>query len=307
MSILIDSQTKDLKPWIEALKQSLPHEEIITIEQLRDPEEVVTAVVWNHHPELFKKIPNVKHIASLGAGVDHILNDPNLPENVYITRIVSDYLSGPMSNYCIGAILYYNRKFDKYFSDKKNKIWDQEFDPERHLTVGILGLGELGGTLARKLVNLDFRVHGLSTSRKHIPGVESYVTSELDDFLRSINLLVCMLPATRETEGILSYDLFSRMNKGSYLINVARGEHQVDEDIIRALDEGFLTGAFLDVFPEEPLPQNSPLWNHAKTIITPHIAVVTKINAAVPLIVENHNKVIFGEEPETLVDIKKGY
>lgn len=307
MSLLIDSTTKELKPWVEALKLALPNEKVITLEELENPDEVVTAVVWNHHPDLFNKIPNVRHIASLGAGVDHILKDPYLPKDAFITRIISDYLSGPMSNYCLGAILYFDRKFDKYLADKKKKIWDQEFDPERHLTVGILGLGELGSVLARKLVMLDFRVSGMSITRKSIPGVESYVTGEMDEFLKSVNLLVCMLPATDKTKGILSYPLFSKMKKGSYLVNVARGEHQVDEDIIRALDEGYLEGAFLDVFPEEPLSDKSPLWEHPGVVVTPHIAVVTKIDAAVPIIAENHNRVVFGGEPEIVVDVSKGY
>lgn len=307
MSILINSRTKNLEPWIDALKFALPEEEIITVEELKDPEDVVTAVVWNHEKDLFERIPHVKHIASLGAGVDHILKDPLVPKEAIITRVISDHLSGPMSNYCIGAILHYQRQFDKYILDKEAKIWDQQPDPERELTIGIMGLGVLGGDLARKLIALGIHVNGWSTTRKEIPGVISYVSEELDEFLAESNLIVCMLPATQQTKNILNKDLFNKLSDNSYLINVARGFHQVNEDIVQALDTGKLAGAFLDVFPEEPLPENDPLWEHSKVMITPHIAVVTKIEAAIPAIAENHRAIIVGEDPLSVVDREKGY
>jgi len=307
MSIVISSETKDLSPWISALKENLPEEEIITDKEITNPDEVVTAVVWNHRKDLFKEIPNVQHIASLGAGVDHILNDPFLPQDAFITRVISEHLTIPMSNYCIGAILFFQRKFDKYNQDKKNKIWDQEFNPERPKHVGIMGVGELGGDLASKLISLGFDVSGYSMTRKSIPGMKSFVENELDDFLESVNILVCMLPATSETKGILSKSLFHKLNEGSYLINVARGFHQVDEDIWEALNSGKLAGAFLDVFSEEPLPVDSKLWDHPNAYITPHIAVVTKIEAAIPRIAENHHRILSGMEPDSFVDKTKGY
>jgi glyoxylate/hydroxypyruvate reductase A len=243
----------------------------------------------------------------MGAGVDHIVNDPNLPNGVPITRIVSDALSAPMSNYCIGAILHYQRQFDQYVRDKVQKRWHQEFNPEREMNVGIMGLGKLGQDLALKLLPLGFNVCGLSQSRKQIEGVKSFVMDEIDNFLSSVNILVVMLPATPETKGILSMPLFNKMRRGTFLINVARGFHQVDDDILTALDRGILDGAFLDVFPEEPLPQSSALWDHPKVMITPHIAVVTKVEAAVPQIVEAHRLVLAGKLPKIVVDLEKGY
>ncbi len=307
MKLLIDSTTKDLGPWIEALRKELSNENVVTWGESWDPDSISTAVVWNHRAELFKRIPKVKLVASLGAGVDHIMSDPYLPPKAQITRVISQHLSTPMSNYCIGAILYFRKQFDKYLLDKGSKIWDPEFDPERDLKIGILGMGELGQDLASKLVPLEFDINGMSQSPKKIPGVKSYVLSQWDEFLQSINLLVCMLPATPETKGILNRDLFRKMGKGSFLINVARGQHQIDEDILWALDKGFLDGAFLDVFPNEPLPSNSPLWNHPNVFITPHIAVVTKLEAAIPTIVENHKRVQEGRPIIGLADRKKGY
>ncbi len=305
--LLLDSVSKDLTPWKEAFTKELGENNVITIDELKEGDEVTTAVVWNHRVELFQKIPGVKLVASLGAGVDHILSDPTIPENAVITRIISPILSEPMSNYCIGAVLYYKKQFDKYLEDKGAKKWHAEFEPEREIRVGILGLGELGKDLAGKLHLLGFRVSGLSQSRKKLDGVVSFVSSEIDDFLSQINLLICMLPATPETKDILSRDLFAKLNKGSFLVNVARGHHQVDQDILDALDSGQLAGAFLDVFPQEPLPKSSGLWTHPKVFITPHIAVVTKIEAAVPQIIRNHRAIENNEDLSGKVDREKGY
>lgn len=307
MKLLIDSTTKDLTPWVEAFQEALPAVDVVTWGQVTDPDEVEVAILWNHRNDLFDHLKNVKLICSLGAGVDHILSDAKLPKTIPIARIISEELSGPMSVYCIGAITYFERKFDTYKIDQQNKVWNQEFDPERHLHVGIMGLGALGQDLAKKLVMLGYSVSGWSSSRKHLEGVTSYTSAELDDFLQVTDLLICMLPATHETKGILNEELFSRMKKGSYLINVARGHHQVNEDILAALDKGQLGGAFLDVFPVEPIPKNDPIWNHPKVVITPHIAVVTKLEAAVPQIVENIRRLQADEELINTVDVSKGY
>ena len=307
MAILIDSVSKNLNPWLMAFKSYDDKEEIYCYDDAVDLKKITTVVVWNHRSGLFKLLPNLKLIASLGAGVDHIMNDPDIPADTLVTRVVGKGLSGPMSNFCIGAILHHQRQFDKYLIDKSNKIWDQESNPERGMNVGIMGMGTLGADLAQKLIYLGFNVFGLSKSRKKISNVVSYLDSELDVFLGKINILVVMLPATESTRGILSKKLFDKLNKGTYLINVARGHHQVNEDIIDAIEERQLSGAFLDVFPEEPLLKQSPLWSHPKIMITPHIAVVTKINEAVPQIIASHRKVLAGELPEILVDRIKGY
>ena len=307
MAILIDSVSKNLNPWLKAFKFYDDQVEVYCYDDAVALEKITTAVVWNHRPGLFKQLPNLKLIASLGAGVDHIMNDPDIPSQVFITRIIGDGLSGPMSNFCIGAILHHQRQFDKYLIDKSTKTWDQEPNPEREINVGIMGLGALGADLAEKLRYLGFNVFGLSQSRKKIAHVVSYLNAELDLFLSKINILVVMLPATESTRAILSKKLFDKLKKGTYLINVARGHHQVNGDIIDALENGQLSGAFLDVFPEEPLPKQSSLWDHPKIMITPHIAVVTKINEAVPQIIASHKRVRIGKLPEILVDRIKGY
>ncbi len=305
--LLLDSTTKDLSPWVQAFKEHLPDGEVVTWDEVRDPSKVEVAVVWNHQKDLFKKISNVKLVASLGAGVDHIVHDPLLPSDTPVSKVISPHLSTPMSNYCIGAILHYHKQFDKYARDKVQKRWHQEFDPERPVTIGILGLGALGSDLAQKLVTLGFEVHGLSRSKKSLPDVLTYTEDQLDVFLSKVNVLICMLPSTDQTTGIINHSMLSKLPDQSFLINVGRGKQQVDEDILACLDSGKLAGAFLDVFPVEPLPQKSPLWEHPDVFITPHIAVVTKIEAAVPQILENYNRLKRGAKLINLIDRSKGY
>lgn len=305
--LLLDSTTKDLTPWIKAFKQHLPSHEVVTWEQVSDPSKIKMAVVWHHQRELFSKLPNLKLVASLGAGVDHIVHDPLLPKYMPVSRVISKHLSTPMSNYCIGAILHFHKQFDKYLHDKIHKKWEQEFDPEKPMTIGILGLGALGSDLASKLVLLGFDVHGLSKTKKNIESVTTYDFLGLDEFLSNVNTLVCMLPATTETTGVINKNLLEKMPKGAYLINVGRGVQQNNEDILEALNSGQLAGAFLDVFPQEPLPKSSPLWEHPKVVITPHIAVVTKIEAAVPQVVENYKRVLNAQPLINLINREKGY
>lgn len=305
--LLLDSITKDLSPWVAAFREQLPENEVVTWGEVKDPNQVKVAVVWNHQRDLFRKISNVQLVASLGAGVDHIVHDPLLPKKVPVSKVISPHLSTPMSNYCIGAILYFHKQFDKYQKDKLNKLWHQEFDPERPMVIGILGLGELGKDLAQKLVSLGFEVHGLSRSKREISNIVTYGEQDLNLFLSSVNVLVCMLPTTAKTEGMINSSLISQLPMNSFLINVGRGKQQINEDILGAVNSGQLAGAFLDVFPEEPLPASSSLWEHPNVFITPHIAVVTKIEAAVPQIVENYNRLKRGDALINLIDRERGY
>jgi glyoxylate/hydroxypyruvate reductase A len=307
MIIALDSKTKNLVPWVKALREALPRDTVMVSDEVQHPDEVDIAILWNHSHDFFKRFTNVKLVCSLGAGVDHILSDPLLPSQMPIVRVVSEELSGPMSIYCIGAITYFERKFDEYRIHQKNRIWNQEADPERHLSIGLMGLGQLGGDLAKKLVMLGFNVCGWSKSRKEIEGVTSFIENQLEDFLSMTDVLVCMLPATKQTMSILNKSLFMKMKPGSYLINVGRGQHQVNGDILEALESGILEGAFLDVFPVEPLPPSDPLWSHPKVIVTPHIAVVTKLGAAVPMIAENIARLSRGEALLNLIDRSSGY
>ncbi|MBV6644096.1 MAG: glyoxylate/hydroxypyruvate reductase A [Cyclobacteriaceae bacterium] len=306
MALVIDSRIKDLNPWVEEFRKYLPDQEVLTW-PTDDVEHIDVAVTWYHHRELFTSLPNLKMIASLGAGVDHIVEDASIPDDVYVTRVIHESISWSMSNYCIAAILYHQRRFDKYLLDKQNVVWDQQHPPERDISVGIVGFGVLGQDLGRKLRQLDFEVHGLSMTKKEIDGISTYTFDQMGDFLQRVNVIVGLLPMTPQTKDFFKKDFFDQVTQGSFFINVGRGAQQVDEDILSALNSGQLSGAFLDVFPREPLPGDSGLWGHPRVMITPHIACITKIDIAVPQIVENYNRIGRGEIPLHLADVSRGY
>ncbi len=306
MSIAIIAPTRNGQIWADEFHLLDSNLKVEVYPDIENPEEVECAVLWLHPYGCLENFPNLKLICSMGAGADHMLNDPGLP-NVPLTRIVSDTIATSMSNYVIMAILQYHRRMEKYEQDQKDKVWDQDTFPEREVHVGIAGLGELGTDLAKKLVMLGIKVSGLSNTRKMIESVRSYITSESQLFYDEINVLVCLLPMTKDTYGYLNKALFSRLKNPCYLISVGRGFQQNEADILEALEEGKLTGAFLDVFENEPLPQSSPLWRHPKIKLTPHIASITNPKAAVPIIYENYQRMKRGDKLQHVVDKERGY
>ena len=235
------------------------------------------------------------------------MNESDLLPQVPICRIVDPLLSFSMSNYILFAVLYYQRKWDKFLADRKNKIWDHDGIAEENIRIGILGLGTLGTDAALKLHQLGFKVTGYSPSPKDIDGITTFAKGQLTEFLAQCNVLVCTVPSTPETKGLLSNPLFDQLTQPTYLINVARGSVQVEKDILEALDKNILSGAFLDVFEAEPLPKDNPLWTHPKVQITPHIASITNPEAGVTQIVNNAIAVEKGTDLVHVVDPKKGY
>lgn len=307
MSLVIIAPERDASEWVEGIAAQ---DNNITVEvwpDVKDNEKVIGAVVWNHPEGSLRDFPNLKFISSMGAGVDHVLKDASLPQ-VPIVRIVDEDLTRAMTQYIIAAVAYFHRRLDKYTADKKNAIWDQEAPPEVPLSIGILGMGVLGTDAAHKLASLGFDVCGYSNSPKNLKGIKSFHGEEgFQPFIDSINMLICLLPLTEQTKDILNIDLFRKMQKGSYLINVARGGHLVENDLLLALEKGYLAGAFLDVYQEEPLPQDHPFWKHPKIMMTPHIASITNPQAAIPQVVRNYQAATRGENLQNKVDLIKGY
>jgi glyoxylate/hydroxypyruvate reductase A len=293
--------------WIAIFKKLIPDWEIQSLESIENKDLIDTALVWNHPRGILKKFKNLSLICSLGAGVDHLISDPDIPKRIKITRIVDPLLSFSMSNYIIMAVLQYHRKFDKYIEDQKNKIWDHDLSPEINISIGVLGLGNLGGDAAIKLKNIGFEVYGYSPSPKQIDGVRCFSGDQMSAFLKKINILVCTVPYTPKTHNLLSEKLFNQLQNPTYLINVARGKVQNEADIINAIDKGSLTGAFLDVFEKEPLPASSPLWNNKKIKITPHIASVTNAEAGAKQIIENYKRNLKSETLINEINLEKGY
>ena len=260
--------------------------------------------MWKHPEGSLKNFTKLKLLYSLGAGVDHLMSDPELPKEVPICRIVDPLLAFSMSNYILLAVLDFQRRMDKYRWDQQNRVWDHYALPERDLRIGILGLGNLGQDAAEKLVQLGFEVAGFSPSPKTISGVRCFHGDGLNSFLNTVNVLICTVPLTEKTRGLLNASLFEKLPKGSFLINVARGKVQIEKDIIKALDMDLLSGAFLDVFEKEPLPNDSPLWKHPKIKITPHIASLTYAEESIRQALENFKRVQSGGNP--LNEVRRG-
>lgn len=308
MSLVIIAPERDVSDWVDGLAAEDRNLPVEVWPNIKDKEKVFGAVVWNHPEGSLQDFPNLKFISSMGAGVDHVLKDKTLPQDVPIVRIVDADLTRAMSQYIIAAVAYFHRRIAKYTEDKRNAVWDQEAPPEVALSIGILGMGVLGSDAARKLAALGFEVCGYSHSPKHVEGVKSFSGKEgFLPFIESVNMLICLLPLTEQTKDILNIDLFVKMQKGSYLINVARGGHLVEEDLLSALEKGYLAGAFLDVYKEEPLPEGHPFWQHPKIMMTPHIASITNPKAAIPQVVQNYHAAKAGKELHNKVDMGKGY
>lgn len=312
MAILLIAPTKkNLDYWKSGLEKEAEKQGIkvsVWIGEAERPAEVKMAVVWKHKPESLNNFPGLEVVSSMGAGVDHILKDPEMPENWRVVRIIDEELTQSMSNYLLAAVLNYHKKLWGYRELQEKREWGYTDEPEREIQVGVLGLGELGADVARKLTGLGFKVCGYSNSRKTVKGVTSYAgEEELNAFLKEVNLLICLLPLTPHTRGFLNKSFFERCRPGTILVNVARGEHLVEEDLPLALEKGWLSGAMLDVFHQEPLPADHPFWSHPDIIITPHIASVTKPEAAIPQIIENYKRLQQDRPLLNEVNRRKGY
>lgn len=309
MSITIFSQGRNTGRWVDALRERRPGLDVRTYPETGPADEVEFALAWNHPHGVFKNYPNLKCIASTGAGVDHILRDPELPAGVQITRIVDENLTQDMATFVTALVLNHVRGLDRYREAQRNHTWKQHtYLRTKDVVIGIMGLGELGSHAAQQLSSLGFKVHGWARSPKLMEGIGVFAgPEEFEAFLASSQILICLLPLTKQTANILNRDTFSKLPKGAYIINVARGEHLVDEDLLDMIDSGHLSGASLDVFREEPLPEEHPFWDHPAIHITPHIASITNPSSAVSQILENYDRMRHGEELINVVSQTKGY
>jgi len=273
-------------------------------------DEIEAALVWKPPAGLMAKLTRLKLILSLGMGVDHIFADPLLPKHVPIARLIDPDLINRMSEYCALAVLRYHRSADTYDAFQREHRWKALANEPAAASrrVGILGMGEIGRDLAGKLAPFGFRLAGWSRSPKRMPGIEGFHgAAGFKPFLARSEIVVCLLPLTPETEGILNAEAFAALPKGAVVVNAARGGHVVEADLIAALDRGHLSAAQLDVFRQEPLPKDHPFWAHPKIRITPHNAGVTNPDTAAAQVVENLRRVRAGEKLLNIVDPARGY
>ncbi len=309
MTLLFIPGKFSVDTWVPALQQIDPGLDLkIDIwPEVKNPEQVEFALVWTYPPGELQKYPRLKCISSMGAGVNQLLDDPLLPKQVPIVRVVDPCLVRDMTQYVVWAVLNHFRQFDFYKQSQTRHLWTPRSLPNSP-TVGVMGLGQLGSDAAIRLRDLGFRVCSYSQSPKSLTGIEHFYGSEqLAPFLNQTDILICLLPLTPKTRHILNAKTFAQLPRGAYLINGARGDHVVEKDLLMAVQDGQLSGACLDVFSQEPLPKDHPLWQQPKITITPHIASVTNARSVAPQIIENYKRALTGKPLLNVVDISKGY
>ncbi|EOW6643667.1 glyoxylate/hydroxypyruvate reductase GhrA [Cronobacter muytjensii] len=313
MEILFYHPTFDVAQWAALLQRHLPHARLRAWEP-GDNAPADYALVWLPPYEMLRGRTHLKAIFVLGAGVDSLLSrldaHPDLlPPDVPLCRMEDTGMAAQMQEYAVSQVLHWFRRFDDYAALQREAKW-QPLEEYRHadFTIGVLGAGVLGGQVAQSLHSWGFPVRCWSRSRKAYPGIESFAgTHELAAFLRGTRVLINLLPNTPETVGIINGGLLAALEDNAYVLNLARGVHLVEEDLLAALDSGKIKGAMLDVFHQEPLPAESPLWRHPRVRLTPHVAAVTRPEEAAAFIAQSISRIERGETPQNQVDVARGY
>jgi len=313
MNIIYYHPLFNAQDWLAGIKQRLPQANVREW-QPGDDRPADYALAWRPPHEMLANRRQLKGVFALGAGVDAILEQERqhpgtLPAGVPLLRLEDTGMAQQMQEYALSYVLRYFRRFDEYHLLQQQQKW-QPLDPHQqdNFIIGILGAGVLGKSVAQKLVELGFNVRCWSRSPKQIDGVESFAGAEQRTaFLEGTRLLINLLPNTPETAGILNRHLFAHLVPGAYLINIARGAHLVEDDLLQALEQGQIAAATLDVFVNEPLPQAHPFWRHPRVTITPHIAAITLPEQAMDQIAANIRTLEAGQTPAGVVDVQLGY
>ena len=274
-------------------------------------ENIDAAIVWLPPDHFFEGLPNLTHVYALAAGVDHLLKHPGLPPHANVVRLRDAGMGEQMAEYALLGTLMAQRKMVQISIAQSENQWRHEISADTAIStrVGVLGAGALGSKVAERLALNNYPVTCWSRSPHTLPKpiVSMHGANELDAFLAQSNVLVCLLPLTENTHGILNGELFDKLPTGAFLINPGRGGHLVDDDLIEALDSGKLSGALLDVFHEEPLVSSHPFWNHPKIIVTPHVAAKSVPDKSADQIIDSIRHVERGDLPPGLVNRDRGY
>lgn len=297
------------EPWVTGLRAALPVGSVNEWVPGAPPADY--AVVWSPPQQFLDEQPQLKALFNIGAGVDALLK-LRLPPQATVVRLDDAGMSVQMAEYVSHAVIRHFRELDGYAADIAGDKWSYRKPHLRSdFPVGVMGLGVLGERVARALAQFEFPVKGWSRSSKTLDGVQCFSgDAGLQDFLAATRVLICLLPLTPETENILNRQTLSLLQPGGYVVNVARGAHLVDDDLIGLIDSGHLAGAMLDVFRTEPLPAGHPFWKHPKITITPHTSARTLREETIAQIAAKIRAVESGTPISSLagvVDPKKGY
>jgi glyoxylate/hydroxypyruvate reductase A len=308
-ALIFVSEYSDKPGWQRQLENHLPEVETRFWPDVGRKEDIVAALVWKHPHGVLQLFPNLKIIVNLGAGVNFILADPELPAGVPIVRLVDLGLTRRITEYAALHTLALHRRVPDLAEAQRAATWRyiHPLDPGT-CCVGVMGLGNLGKSVIAELHHIGFRCAGWSRTPKLLPDVACFHGPDgLIEFLPRCNIMICLLPGTPATDNLIDSRVLNLLPKGSAFINLGRGSIVVDDNLIAALDSDHIHHAVLDVFRTEPLPSEHPFWRHPKITITPHNSSATDPNTAAQQVAENIRRVLAGNRPFNLVDTSIGY
>ncbi|HET9628527.1 MAG TPA: glyoxylate/hydroxypyruvate reductase A [Novosphingobium sp.] len=296
------------RTWGEAIRAALPQVTFESWPEVADPAAVRHVIAWTLPDDVIAALPNLEVLFSIGAGVDQLAVD-RLPPGLRVVRMIEPGITDTMADYVSMAVLALHRHLPFHLANQRAGTWAwRDVPPARQRSVGVMGLGELGQAALAALAPHGFRLSGWSRSPRDIAGVTCHSgAAGMDAFLASAEILVCLLPLTDDTRGILSRETFARMPRGACLVNAARGGHLVQDDLLAALAEGQLSAAMLDVTEPEPLPESHPFWSHPAILMTPHVAGITRRDSAVEVLIDNLRRDLAGQPLLGEVDRTRGY
>lgn len=305
MTILVHLAAEPIEPWQRALAAADSSLTLLLPDAIADPAAVRGAIAWKPPPGALARYPNLLYIQSLGAGIDHLLKDPDLPDAA-IARVVHPRLATLMVQHVCLQVLRFHRGDMAMRAAQAEAAWRWRAPPP-DATIGILGLGRLGQAVAGVLRPMGFTVIGWTRARA-VDDIETFAgPAGLGRMLPRCDQIVCLLPHTPDTIGVLDARVFAALPRGAFVVNAGRGAQLVEADLLAALDSGHLAGASLDVFATEPLPADHPLWRHPQVIITPHCAADIRAEDMAPTVAENMRRALAGEPVIGQVDRAQGY
>jgi glyoxylate/hydroxypyruvate reductase len=308
MAILYRSDAPRAAAWKSYFAKHAPDLDFRVWPDAGNLDEIEYLIAWQVPRDFIEALPRLKVLFSSGAGIDHV-DMSAIPPHIPLVRMVEPGIIDGMVEYVSLSVLALHRDFFDYVRAQERHVWDPlEVPPAAARTIGVMGLGVLGCAVLKRLATYGFQLRGWNRSPREIDGVETFAGQDhLSAFLSGCDMLVCLLPLTPQTRGILDRDLYSKLPAGASIINAGRGAHLVNQDLIDALDSGHLSRAVLDVADPEPLPPQHPLWGHPKIFITPHIASMTQPDTAAPILLENIRRHQRGEPLFEVIDRSRGY